>query len=102
MTYAQFERVVKAGMESAMPAKAQTNAVATPFPNRRIVWHVFPMPPRGASRLVVNVFNGSVPFAYEQKLIDDGAPTSTVAYAVQVLTGRVVSDLDRRDREATG
>ncbi len=102
MTYAQFEHVVKADMELAMPANTRANTVAGPFPERRIVWHVLPMPPHGTLRLVVNIFNGSVPFAYEQQVIDGSAPTSDVAYAVEVLTGRVVSVLDRRDQESLG
>src|ERR1700757_4569613 len=62
MSFAEFEYAVSTGMRSAMPESQQTTPAATPFPTRRIVWHVYPSFPHGTSRLVVNVFDGSVPY----------------------------------------
>jgi hypothetical protein len=102
MTFAEFQNAVKTGMQSAMPASWQPTCVAAPFPNRRIVWHVYPIFPRGTSRLVVNVFDGSVPFEHAQQVIDNTAPPSTVVYAVRTLTERLAAQLDRHDAQAVG
>jgi hypothetical protein len=96
MTFAEFERAVSAGMQSAMPNCGQTAPVAAPFPARRIVWHVYPVFPRGVSRLVVNVFDGSRPTAEAQQVIDNTAPRSSVEYAVRTLTRRLMAKLDQR------
>jgi len=103
MTFAEFEQAVSAGMQSAMPNCAQTTSVAAPFPTRRIVWHVYPIIPRGTSRLVVNVFDGSAPPTVEaQQVIDDTAARTSVEYAVRVLTQRLTAKLDQRDQQALG
>src|SRR5579859_3244628 len=101
MTFTEFKQAVSVGMQSAMPICAQTTTVA-PFPTRRIVWHVYPIFPRGASRLVVNVFHGSVPFEHAQQVIDDSAPPSTIVYAVRTLTGRLAAQFDKHDVQAVG
>ena len=100
MTLTEFEHAVSTGTRSVMPDSQQTTPATTQFPTRRIVWHVYPIPPAGTSRLVVNVFDGSVPFADAQQVIDNSAPRSTVVYAVRTLTERLSAELDRRDREA--
>ena len=102
MTFAEFQNAVKTGMQSAKPASWQPTCVAAPFPNRRIVWHVYPIFPRGTSRLVVNVFNGSIPFEHAQQVIDNTAPPSTVVYAVRTLTERLAAQLDKHDAQAVG
>ena len=102
MTFAEFEQVVSAGMRSAMPTCGQTTPVAAPFPARRIVWHVYPVFPRGVSRLVVNVFDGSGPTVEAQQVIDNTAPWSSVEYAVRTLTQRLMAKLDRRDQRVLG
>ena len=100
MTFAEFEQAVSAGMQSAMPALAQTTPVAAPFPDRRIVWHVYPIIPRGASRLVVNIFDGSGPTFEAQQVIDNTAPHSSVEYAVRTLTLRLMAKLDHETNQA--
>ncbi len=102
MTFAEFEDAVRTGMRTAMPEAAQPTCVAVPFPDRRIVWHVYPIFPRGASRLVVNVFDGSVPFGHAQQVIDNSAPPTTIVYAVRTLTGRLAAKLDKPDAQAVG
>jgi hypothetical protein len=101
MTFAQFEGAVSAGMHSAIPTSTQTTPVA-PFPARRIVWHVYPIFPRGASRLVVNVFDGSRPTVETQQVIDNTAPRSSVEYTVRTLTLRLMAKLDQRNQQALG
>jgi hypothetical protein len=103
MTFAEFQQAVSAGMQSAMPARAQTTSVAAPFPARRIVWHVHPIIRSGTSRLVVNVFDGSSgPTVEAQQVIDNAAPRSSVEYAVQALTQRLMAKLDQRDEAGSG
>lgn len=102
MTFAEFAKAVKAGMQPAMPEAVQPTCSATPFPDRRIVWHVYPIFPRGTSRLVVNVFDGSVPFEHAQQVIDNSAPPSTIVYAVRTLTGRLAAQFDKHDVQAVG
>jgi hypothetical protein len=101
MTFAEFKQVVSVGMQSAMPNSAQTTSVA-PFPTRRIVWHVYPIIPRGASRLVVNIFDGSAATVEAQEVIDNTAPRSSTEYAVRILTQRLMAELDQRDKQALG
>ena len=102
MTFAEFETAVRTGMRSAMPEAGQPTCVAVPFPDRRIVWHVYPIFPRGTSRLVVNVFDGSVPFEQAQQVIDNSAPPGTIVYAVRTLTSRLAAQLDKHDAQAVG
>lgn len=103
MTFAEFQQAVSAGMQSAMPARAQTTSVAAPFPARRIVWHVHPIIRSGTSRLVVNVFDGSSgPTVEAQQVIDNAAPRSSVEYAVQALTQRLMAKLDQRGEAGSG
>jgi len=101
MTFTEFKQAVSVGMQSAMPICAQTTTVA-PFPTRRIVWHVYPIFPRGASRLVVNVFDGSAATVEAQQVIDNTVPRSSIEYAVRVLTRRLMAKLDQRDKQALG
>ena len=102
MTLAEFEQTVSAGMQSAMPTGAQTTLVVTPFPARRIVWHVYPIFPRGASRLVVNVFDGSGPTIGAQEVIDNSAPRSSVEHVVRTLTQRLIASLDQTKPAGSG
>ena len=54
---------------------AEASRIERPFPSRRIVWHVTSSAARGMSRLVVNVFDGVNPYAYEQETVSNSAPT---------------------------
>jgi hypothetical protein len=97
MTYSNFQHAVRAEMQSAMTENQQTHPTIASTPVRRIVWHVYPIAPRGASRLVVNVFDGSVPFIHAQQVIDNSAPPSTVVFAVRTLTARLDAELGRQE-----
>lgn len=98
MTLAEFDRTVKSGMESALTASLEPAPAVGPFPERRIVWHVNTMPGRGGSRLVVNAFNGSVPFTYEQQMIDNADTPDVLAGTVQSMTRRLFAATDRHDQ----
>jgi hypothetical protein len=102
MTLAEFDRTVKSGMETALTASLEPTPAVGPFPEQRIVWHVNTMPGRGRSRLLVNVFDGSVPFAYEQQLIDDADTPDVLAGTVQSMTRRLFVAIDRHDQAARG
>jgi hypothetical protein len=60
---------------------------------RRIVWHVNLMPQRGASRLVVNVFNARVPYASEQDVIANGAAEGALTDVIGSLSRRLLADI---------
>jgi len=93
MTDEEFTRLVMAGMERAAPASVITGRVAPPFPSQRIVWHANESPPRGISRLVVNVFDGANPYAYEQDNVGNDAPTAEVTSAVASMSQRLLKDV---------
>lgn len=100
MTFSRFEQAVRTAMESEMLPDPQ--AGPTPAPLRRIVWHVSSTPARGISRLVVNVFDGSTPFAYAQETIDNDAPIGTIADAASSMLHRLDAALDQRNESAHG
>jgi hypothetical protein len=100
MTLAEFDRTVKVGMKKALGSSIEPSPTVGPFPERRIVWHVNPMPARGVSRLVVNVFNGSVPFAYEQQVVDNADTPDALVGTVQSMTRRLFAAIDRHDQAA--
>jgi hypothetical protein len=102
MTLAEFDQTVKSGMETALTANLEPAPAMGPFPDQRIVWHVTTMPGRGHSRLIVNVFDGSVPFAYEQQMIDNADTQDVLAGTVQSMTSRLFAAIDRHDQAARG
>jgi hypothetical protein len=101
MTLEEFDPVVKSGMEAALATSVAPAPPAGPFPKRRIVWHVDTIPPRGVSNLIVNVFDGSVPFAYEQQEVDNGDPPDVVTGVVRSMTHRLFAAIERHDQAAT-
>ena len=102
MTQSEFEQVIRTGMTADMPASATTNPAVASGDERRIVWHLNPVPARGASRLVVNAFNGSTPFAYEDAVVDNSAPAASVGRAVRSMTRQLVPALDQQSQPARG
>jgi hypothetical protein len=93
-TNARFMEMVKTGMERAAPGRVLGGPVDTPFPSRRIVWHADPTASRGIARLVVNAFDGAIPYAYELETVADGAPTATVASAVEAMSTRLLAAME--------
>jgi hypothetical protein len=92
MTDREFARIVRAGMERAAPGTLVLAPVQVPFPQLRTVWHVNPNDPRGStSRLVVNIFNGSTPFAYAQEVVSNSAPPDTIADTIETMTRRLIA-----------
>lgn len=93
-TEAQFTQLVRTGMEQAVPGRVLAGPLDPPYPELRIVWHVNPTASRGASQLVVNAFDGAVPYAYEQEIVADDAPTATVASAVDAMSTRLLATME--------
>ena len=97
MTDAEFEKVVADGMVSAMSGRLVNGPARIRFPTRRIVWHVNPVMPRGVERLVVNVFDGSDAFAYEEQVVDNSAPRIVVESAIASMTSRLARAMYQHD-----
>jgi hypothetical protein len=89
----EFRQLIRAGMERAAPGDVLPGPVQRPFPEYRIVWHVFPYGNSGTSRLVVNIFKMSVPFAYEQAVVGNGAPRASIVGTVESMSGWLIADL---------
>ncbi len=94
---AEFKGLIAQGMESAMPGSEMDDRPSAPYPTRRIVWHVNSMAQRGVSRLMVNAFDGPDPFAYEEQMVDNSAPTGVLESAITSMTHRLALALDRHD-----
>jgi hypothetical protein len=94
----QFLRLVEAGMEQTAPGSVIPGPVNPPFPACRIVWHVTLTPTRGVSRVAVNVFDGNVPYAYEQAVIENDAPEPMLTYTIRSLSSRLLADMAARSR----
>jgi hypothetical protein len=100
MTDSEFEQLVRMGMERAAPGSVLPGPVEAPFPQCRIVWHVNPSVGPGVSTLVVNIFDGSVPVAYEQGMVTSSAPTAAITYAIESVTKRLIASYTHRDANA--
>ena len=87
---------VKAAMERAAPGSVVAGPTAQPFPSRRIVWHADPTASRGVSRLVVNVFNGPTPYAYEQQVVADSAPRVVMSSAIEAMSRQLLAAIAAR------
>ena len=93
MTDAEFAQVVMVGMERAARGSVIAGRVEPPFPSRRIVWHVDLSASRGTSELVVNVFDGANPYAYEQETLTNDAPSAVITSAVVSMSERLLADV---------
>jgi hypothetical protein len=102
MTDTEFAHLIRTAMESAAPGSVLSAPVKPPFPALRIVWHVQPMPPRGGSRVVVNVFAGSVPFAYDMETVDYAAPTAATESALRSLSEQLLTTIGVQATRAGG
>lgn len=91
LTDHEFAQLVRTGMQRAAPNAVLPGPVQPPFPRFRIVWHVDPDGHGGTSRLAVNIFNGSVPFGYEQTVVDNSAPPIEIVQTVAALTRRLIA-----------
>jgi hypothetical protein len=87
----EFAQIVRTGMERVAPGTVLSDPVYSPFPQFRIVWHVNPNGPHGTSKLVVNIFKGSTPFAYELAVVDNSAPPSAITGTVESMTRRLIA-----------
>jgi hypothetical protein len=94
MTDSEFAQSVRTGMELSAPGSVLAGPVEAPFPRLRIVWHVNPVVPGGVSRLLVNIFDGSVPFAYEQQVVSNNAPMTATTSAIASTSRRLFAVID--------
>jgi hypothetical protein len=97
MTDAEFTQLVIAGTKRSASDRVISGPVEPPFPSRRIVWHVNQSAEKGISRLVVNVFHGATPYAYEQGTVMNDAPTAVVASVVDSMSERLLADVAARE-----
>jgi hypothetical protein len=93
-----FAKMVKAGTEQGASVTAidPPAAAPSPIPRMRIVWHVTPVAARGVSRMVVNIFNGATPFAYEQVVVANTAPPAAITYTIGVTTRQLFARAERQ------
>ncbi len=91
MTDVESAHLIRTAMETAAPGSVLSTPVEPPFPALRIVWHVQPVPARGGSQVMVNVFAGPVPFDYGLETVDDSAPTAATEWAVRSLSERLLT-----------
>jgi hypothetical protein len=101
VTDSEFVQLVRTGMGRAAPGSVLPGPVELPFPECRIVWHVNPSAEPGVSTLVANIFDRSVPVAYEQETVTNNAPTSTVTYAIESVTDRLMASYSILDANAS-
>jgi hypothetical protein len=93
-----FAKMVRTGTEQGASVTAiDPPAVSpSPIPCMRIVWHVTPVAARGVSRLVVNLFNGATPFAYEQVVVDNTAPPAAITYTIGMTIRQLFARAERQ------
>jgi hypothetical protein len=97
MTDSEFEQLVRKSMARALPGHVVRGPVKPPFPRCRVVWHVEPTGPRAVSMLMVNIFDGSVPVAYEEDTVVNSAPTAALTYAIDLLTTQLLAPYAQAD-----
>ena len=93
MTEAQFSRLVTTGMKRVDRDNVISGRVESPTPSQRIVWHDNLSPSRGMSQLVVNVFDGAGPYAYELATVPNDAPTVVITSAIESMSVRLLADI---------
>jgi hypothetical protein len=92
-TDGEFSKLVKTGMERAGYRLASSDQVRPPYPSQRIVWHVNPDSPRPIERLVVNVFDGGYPYAYEEDTLSNDESPEMITYAIESMSRRLLGDI---------
>jgi hypothetical protein len=91
LTDEHFTQLIKVGMSRAALGSVQSGRIEPPFPTRRIVWHVNPIPSSGVSRLVVNIFDGSVPIADAQEVVANSAPDVEIIRTIESMTEQLMA-----------
>jgi hypothetical protein len=96
MTDAEFAHLVRTGMERETHSITIASGRVPPFPTQRIVWHVNLSFPNTDSRLVVNVFDGRTPFAYEQATISNDTPNEIITADIESMSQRLLAKVAAR------
>lgn len=95
-TDAESMQLILAGMQQAARGDVIVGRVASPYPSQRIVWHNNPSGSRSTSRLVVNVFDGANPYAYEEATITETTPAAVVTSDIASMSRRLLADIAAR------
>jgi hypothetical protein len=93
MTEAQFAQLVSIGMRPVARENVIAGSGEPQTPSQRIVWHDNLAPSRGMSLLVVNVFDGADPYAYEMATVPNDAPTMVITSAIESMSVRLLADI---------
>ena len=101
MTDSEFEQLVRMGMGRVVEGGVLPGPVAAPLPQCHIVWNVNPSAGRGVSTLIVNIFDGSAPVAYEEEIVSNSAPTATIVGAIESVTSRLLAPCTDAEGNAT-
>ena len=96
MTSAQFAQLVAAGMQRALRESPITDRAEPTSSSQRIVWHDDLDDSRGFSRLIVNVFDGANPYAYEQATVSNDASPAEITSTVGTMFVRLLADIAGR------
>jgi hypothetical protein len=96
MTSEQFVQLVAAGMQRAQRDSPIAGRGEPTFSSQRIVWHDDPGDSRGFSRLIVNVFDGANPYAYEQATVSNDASPAVITSTVATMSARLMADIAGR------
>ncbi|HYZ62602.1 MAG TPA: hypothetical protein VE650_09115 [Acetobacteraceae bacterium] len=92
-TQADFAELVRAGMERAAPGSVIAGPLQAPFPSQRIVWHATQSISEGDSRVVVSVYNGANPYAYEQDTLTNVESAAGIRSTVRWMSERLMADI---------
>jgi hypothetical protein len=91
----EFRGVVMTGMERGCSCAVIAGRPTEPYPHRRVVWHVNATATPGMSSLVVNVFDGSVPYAYTQEAVPTGVEPPALIDTIAAMTRQLQTPLGR-------
>lgn len=93
VTDAEFTQTIRIGMERAGYRVLNAGTIETPSPVQRIVWHADRTVPSAASRVVVNVFDGANPYAYEEGLVSNDTTLGGITFIVESMSERLLRDV---------
>lgn len=93
VTDAEFTQMIRTGMARAGYRTANAGRIDAPYPVQRIVWHVNRAIPSPVSRVVVNVFDGTNPYAYEEGIVSNDATPARIIVVVESMSERLLRDM---------
>ena len=100
MTDEDSEALFRIAMRQALPNITRQDPLAQPLPRLRIVWHVIPDPRGASSRLVVNIFDGSDPFWYDEEIITNDDPRDAMLFTIEGMSKKLAAAVQQRAGQA--